>query len=72
MPALPTLTINNTEVWNRLLVIFDNDPAKYLAWLKDKLRDEVERRELKLLFDEMEAHAAARRAELRNFLDSAT
>lgn len=64
MPTLPTLTINNQQVWDRVYAAFDGDPATYRAWLVARLKDEVQSRELAALREQAGAEQDARAAEI--------
>lgn len=65
MPTLPTLTINDTATWNRLLAAFNSDPAAYKAWLKDTLTDYV-------VSVEARRDMISRRTEVQQQMDSNT
>ena len=57
--TLPTLTVTDTVVWNRLLAAFNSDPEVYKSWLKQELTDFVIQQE------NMKA-AAVRRTEVES------
>jgi hypothetical protein len=59
MPNLPTLTVSDTQL-ARLVAAF-TDAAGYKAWLKQAVRDEVQRRAARRLDEE---HNAAKKAAL--------
>lgn len=41
MPTLPTITITDQTVWNRLMAAFNGSQTEYRAWLKSCLIEKV-------------------------------
>lgn len=65
MPTLPTLTISDMAIWNRLLAAFNSDPAAYRDWLKKELAQYV-------LDYETNQQVAQRKTELTDGVNTAT
>lgn len=72
MPTLPTLTVNDQAIWNRLLAAFNGSQTEYKAWLKESVVAEVKRREISALAAQQQAALDAKAAETNGLLDSAT
>lgn len=45
MPNLPTITIADQAIWNRVYNAFGGDPVRYKEWLRKQLIEEVRRTE---------------------------
>lgn len=58
MPQLPTITITDQAIWDRLFAAFHGDPLEYKRWLRAQLRMEVLRSEQEL--ENQKATAAKR------------
>lgn len=71
MPNLPTLSVTNTDTWDRLMAAFNESATDYKTWLREAVRAEVESRELQALQEAAQSTLQARRAELSGFLDDA-
>lgn len=72
MPTLPTLTVTDQTLYQRLVAAFHSDPAEYKAWLKNALRDEVQRREAQAIIDQANANVANNQAQLQAIMDGAS
>lgn len=72
MPTLPTLTITDPVVWNRLMAAFKGNEAEFKKWLKTALVQELESREAQVVQEEVRKILEAKAQELKGFLDSAT
>lgn len=45
MPTLPSISITDQAVWDRVFAAFDGSAPEYRNWLVRALREEVQRRE---------------------------
>lgn len=68
MPTLPTITINDTTIWNRVYNAFNGDPANYRQWLIQVIKAEVERRECQAIRDQAELDEANTCTDIRTLL----
>lgn len=57
MPNLPTVSINNQAIYDRLVAAFGNSADAYRAWLKEALTQEVLHREQRALLQAAQAQA---------------
>jgi hypothetical protein len=68
MPTLPTLTISNQAIWDRVFAAFHGDPAEYKTWLTKVLRAEVERREIAVITSQAEIDVFTKTSDVRSTL----
>lgn len=69
MPDLPTLTINDPVIYQRVVDAFNASPAQYRAWLRDRLKEYVIAHEVDAMKQDAVQQWAQRKQELTDLLD---
>lgn len=72
MPTLPTLTVNDQTIYDRLVAAFHSDPNEYKTWLKQALANEVQRREASSIISQANAQVAQNAADITAAVGGAT
>lgn len=71
MPNLPGLGIADQAMFERVFSAFNNSPTEFKTWIREALKDEVLRREARLVQQQADVDIESRRNQLNTGLDKA-